>query len=398
MDKSLIRTNVHNFFSSLVLVPIVMSDFLQTWLSINRMVGKAQKTFSKNLLEMGVSKEKTKTLTKEYAALKDEIFDETFKKKSASKSVVKQKISFLRTLIIKLLPCGQVILHLKNGDKSDIKSAILLDFTKTVLLVVGIIRGLDNDAYWVGVCIFSYLLYSLSFGIASGIIEKHQNTSGGLLGSVFKTIGATVSDTKVIALVSMALSVHAIIGAPFVPLYHVIPGLDFVEHYISGFGIGLFASKLYISFIGFVSYTKALALNGAVSLIHQVSLFESNAELPFITHSSIFVGLIWEGLEEIAEKFTPRVINRFFWNGAIDVVMVFLGALTAYKVVCHSSIIKKHKNSLNLDQKNAKINVKSVRKATTEVLDQLKSVMYSIYSETAAKDTSKLVGTYQLAI
>jgi len=391
MNKASVRVGIHNFFVSLIFVPTIIYKFITTWLPINQTVNKANKIFSQKLSKMGLPQETTETLTKEYASIKDYIFEGHLKKKNKTQSSNNRKTSSSKRILTKMLPGGQVFLRIKNGKTKDVKSAILLDATKTIILMVGVARALERDIYWVAVCITSYLLYSLLFGIASELINKYKNTSRGLLGSIIDTIGEALSDTKVIALVSLALSSHAILAAPFVPLYHVIPGLDFVEHYISGFGIGLFAVKTYRTFLTHISYSKALTILGSAKLSHQISLFETNAELPFVCYSNIFVGLIWEGLEEIVENFTPRVVNVFFWNGVADIFMNLLGALTAYTLVSHSFIIKKQENCSNPNEKN-KVDLQAVKKASNVVLTHMKNAIDSVYSESAAKDA----GTHEL--
>ncbi len=396
MNRDSIYMGIHNFFVSLALVPIVVCTFIKTWLSVNSTVSKANKIFSEKLLRMGLPEDATKTLTKEYASVKDYIFEGFLKRKDKIQKSNARKTGGLQNILVKILPGGQVFLRIKNSDDKDIKSAMLLDATKTFILLIGVARALKRDFYWVAVCFTSYVLYSLLFGLASELVAKHQSSSKGLLGSGITAIGESLSDTKVIAIVSLALSSHSILGAPFVPLYHVIPGLDFVEHYISGFGIGLFAVKAYRTFISYISYSKALTILGSAKLSHQISLFEASAELPFVCHSSIFVGLVWEGLEEIVEKFTPRVINLFFWNGVADILMNLLGALTAYMLVHHSFIIKKQENCSNLNEENAKVDLQAVKKASDRILTCMKDVIDSVYSESSAKDISKTVGTYQL--
>ncbi|MDH5459930.1 MAG: hypothetical protein OEW71_02710 [Candidatus Bathyarchaeota archaeon] len=396
MDRDGIRVGVYNFFVSLALVPMIIHKFIITWLSANSTVSRANKVFSEKLLRMGLPEETTETLAKEYASIKDYVFEGFLKRKDKIQSSNAGKTSSSRKVLIKILPGGQVFLRIKNSNTKDIKSTVLLDATKTIILLVGVARALKRDVYWVAVCFASYILYSLFFGLASELVAKHQDSSKGLLGSIINTIGEALSDTKVIAIVSLALSSHAILAAPFVPLYHVIPGLDFVEHYISGFGIGLFAAKTYRTFISYVSYNKALTILGSAELSHQISLFETSAELPFVCYSSIFAGLVWEGLEEIVEKFTPRVINIFFWNGVADILMNLLGALTAYTLVRRSLIIKKQKNRSKSNEKNEKVGLLAVKRASDRILTHMKDVIDSVYSESSAKDISKTVGTYQL--
>jgi len=395
MERDSIHVGIHNFFVGLALVPIVISKFIITWLSVNSTVSKANKIFSEKLLRMGLPEDVTKTLMKEYASIKDYIFEGFLKRKDKIQSSNAGKTSSSRKVLIKMLPGGQVFLRIKNSDTKDVKSAMLLDATKMIILLVAVARALQRDIYWVTACLTSYILYSLLFGLASELVATHQDSSRGLLGSVINTIGEAVSDTKVIAIVSLTLSSHSILAAPFVPLYHIIPGLDFVEHYLSGFGIGLFAAKAYRTFVSYISYSKALTTLGSIELSHQISLFEANAELPFVCYSSIFVAFVWEGLEEIAEKFTPRVVNVFFWNGVVDILMNLLGALTAYTLV-RRFLIKKQKNCSKSNEKNAKVGLLAVKRASDRILTHMKGVIDSVYSESAAKDISKTVGTYQL--
>jgi len=396
MDREGICVRIHNFFVSLILVPIFIFKFIIAWLSANSTVKKASEKFNEKMLTMGLAEGRIKTLTRGYTSVKDYIFEGFLKRKDKIQKSNPRRTGGFQNILIKMLPGGQVFLRVKNGDAKDVKSAITLDATKTIILLVAVARALERDIYWVAVCVTSYFLYSLLFGFASELITKHQDTSKGLLGSIIGTIGDALSDTKVIAIVSLALSSHAILAAPFVPLYHVIPGLDFVEHYISGFGIGLFAVKAYRIFVSYISYSKALTIFGSAKLSHQISLFEMSAELPFICYSSIFVGLVWEGLEEIAEKFTPRVVNVFFWNGVADILVGLLGALTAYMFVLHSFIIKKQESRSNLNQKNSKVTPKDVRRASDRVLTHIKGAICSVYSEITVEKISKAVGTYQL--
>lgn len=392
MNKTSIHVAIHNFFISLILIPTIIHKFITTWLPINQTVNKATKTFNQQLSKTSLPQHTTKTLTKEYTTIKDYIFEAHLNKKTKTHTTNTKKTSSPKRVLTKMLPGGQVFLRIKNNKTKDVKSAILLDATKTIILIVAVTRALKGDIYWVTVCITSYILYSLLFGIASELINKYKNISKGLLGSIINTTQEALSDTKVIALVSLALSSHAILAAPFVPLYHVIPGLDFVEHYISGFGIGLFAVKTYRTFLTHISYSKTLTIIGSTKLSHQISLFETNGELPFLCYSSIFVGFIWEGLEEIVENFTPRVINIFFWNGVADIFMNLLGALTAYTLVSYSFIIKKQKTHSNPNEKNTKIDPQAVQKASNIVLTHMKNAIDTVYSENAAKDA----GTYQL--
>jgi hypothetical protein len=384
MNKDGAFVGIHNFFVSSALVPIIICKFIIAWLSINSTVNKAKKMFSEKLSRMGLPKEATETLTREYASIKDYIYEGFLQRKDKIQSSRAEKTSSFRKVLIKLLPGGQVFLRMREGNTRNMASTIVLDLTKTIILIVGVARGLEGDMYWMAVCFASYVLYSLFFGFASELISKNQNSSKGLLGTAINTIGETLSDTKVIAIVSLALSSHSILGAPFVPLYHLIPSVDYVEHYIGGFGIGLFSIKMYQIFVSYISSSKALTAFGSMELSHQISLFETTAELPFVCYSSIFVGLVWEGLEEIVEKFTPRIVNIFFWNGVGDIFMNLLGALTAYTLVSRSFIIKKHKNHENL--KNSKIDSRAVKEASDMTITRIKSAIDSVYSESSARD------------
>jgi hypothetical protein len=396
MDRNNIYAGIHNFFVSLGLVPIIIYKFITMWLAANSTVNKASEIFSEKMLKTGLPEDIIRTLAKDFTSVKDYIFEGFLKRKDKIQKSDAKRTGGVQNILVRILPGGQVFLRIKNGDTKDVKSAISLDATKTIILLVGVARALKRDIYWVVVCFTSYFLYSLLFGFASELITKHQDTSKGLLGSIISTIGDALSDTKVIAIVSLALSSHALLGAPFVPLYHVIPGLDFVEHYISGFGIGLFAVKAYRTFVSYISYGKALTILGSVKLSHQISLFEMSAELPFVCYSSIFVGSVWEGLEEIAEKFTPRVVNVFFWNGVVDILVGLLGALTVYTLVRHSFIIKRQENCSNLKEKNAKIDRHAVKRASDRVLTHMKGAICSVYSESTAESISKAVRTCKL--
>ena len=392
MDGDGVCMGVHNFFVSLALVPMIVYEFVKMWLSANSTVNEAGKIFSDKLLKMGLPEDVTEALARDYTSVKDYVFEGFLKRKDKIQKSNARKTGSFKNVLIKILPGGQVFLRMRTGDTRDVIGAVFLDATKMIILLVAVSRALERDVYWVAVCLVSYVLYSSLFGLASELIAKHQGSSKGLLGSVIDTLGEALSDTKVVAIVGLALASHSILAAPFVPLYHVIPGLDFVEHYISGFGIGLFAVKTYRTFVSYVSYNKALTMLGSVELSNQISLFEASAELPFVCYSSVFVGLVWEGLEEIAEKFTPRVVNVFFWNGVIDIFMNLLGALTAYTIVCHSIIIKKKGNCSNSNEKNAKVDLQAVKRASTKVLMQMKDMINIVYSKSAAKDSSKEAG------
>ena len=396
MDRNGVRIGVHNFFVSLVLVPIIIYEFVRMWLSANSTVNKAGKMFSERLLKLELPEDVTEALAKEYTSVKDYVFEGFLKRKDKNQKSNARKNGSLKNVLIKILPGGQILLRMRTGNTKDVTGAVFLDATKTIILLVAVSRALERDVYWVAVCLVSYILYSSLFGLASELIAKHQGSSEGLLGSVIDTLGETLSDTKVVAIVGLTLASHSILAAPFVPLYHVIPGLDFVEHYLSGFGIGLFAVKTYRTFVSYVSYNKALTMIGSVKLSHQVSLFEASAELPFVCYSSVFVGLIWEGLEEIAEKFTPRVVNVFFWNGVIDILMNLLGALTAYTIVYHSIIIEKKENGSNSSEKNTKVDLQAVKRASARVLMQIKAMINIVYAQSTTKDFSKETGVTNL--
>lgn len=392
MDGDSVRVGVHNFFVSLALVPIIVYEFVKMWLSANSTVNEASKIFSEKLLKMELPEEVAEDLARDYKSIKDYVFEGFLKKNNKKQKSNARKTGSFKNVLIKILPGGQVLLRMRTKSSKDVTGAVFLDATKTIILLVAVSRALERDVYWVVVCIISYILYSSLFGLASELIAKHQGISEGLLGSVIDTLGETFSDTKVVVIVGLALASHSILAAPFVPLYHVIPGLDFVEHYLSGFGIGLFAVKTYRTFVSYVSYNKALTMIGSVKLSHQISLFEASAELPFVCYSSVFVGLVWEGLEEIAEKFTPRVVNVFFWNGVIDIIMNLLGALTAYIVVCHSIIIKKQEKGSNSSEENAKVNLQAVKRASAKVLMQMKDMINIVYSKKQGETFSEEAG------
>lgn len=396
MDRDRIHTATHNFLVTLGLVPIVIMNFVAMWCSVNSTVKKASRMFSEKLSRRGLPEETVRTFTKKYASIKDYIFEGFLKRKNRIQSSSRRQANISRRVLIKILPGGQVFLRRRDSESREIKSAILLDTTKTVILLVGIARALERDVYWVAACFISYILYSLLFGIMSELIGKYKDSSKGLLGSAVSSLQEALSDTRVIAITSLALSSHSILAAPFVPLYHVIPGLDFVEHYISGFGIGLFAVKTYRTFITHVSFNRALGILGRSELTHQISLFEKVAELPFMCYSSLFVGFAWEGFEEIAEKFTPRVVNVFLWNGVADIFMNLLGGLTAYTLVYYSFIIRKQEDGPDTDGKDEKINLQSVKTTSYEISKHIKDMINNVYSESVAERISKKVETYGL--
>jgi len=283
--------------------------------------------------------EKTaKRLTKKYASIKDEVYNEVLVKKSRQKihalphgdPVKKKKSRRLSNALFKTLPGSQIYLESINGNGDKLKGAVAIDTTKTVILAVGLSRTLRIDIYWVAVCIVSYILYSLCFSLTSGLIQTNRLSTNGFAGSILNTLGELLSDTSLMAVVGLTLSIHVILGAPYVPLYHLIPGLDFVEHYLSGFGIGLAATKAYEIFINRVSYSTTLGSFGLEKVGGAITTFESNAAFPFVLYSSAFNGLVWEMLEEVFENFTTRIVNVFLWNGLVDVIMDVLGASTAY--------------------------------------------------------------------
>jgi hypothetical protein len=326
---------------SLVLVPYCLYNFISTWISINRTVKGATIEFYEELRKAGFSKEAAERLAKRYASAKDRLFERLFRRghphtlKRSKTQGDNESVSF-RNIFVKMLPVGQLVV-------SRHSSALVSDMTKTIILVVGISRALERDVYWVFVCIVSYVMFAFLFGLTSQLVEKHRNVRGGLLGSALDALAGTFSDTKAMAAVALALSSHAILGAPFIPLYHVIPNLDILEHYISGVGVGLLAIKAYRTFISYVSYSKTLIMFNLHKMGRQVSLFEARAELPFVCYSALFASLMWEGLEEIVENFTPRVVNVFFWNGVADIFVGLLGAITAYVLVTRFGFIKKLK-------------------------------------------------------
>lgn len=336
------RERIRNFFIGLEFVPIFIYNFLAAWLSVNSTVKKATKNFHQKMSEMNLPAEVTETLTKDYTSIKDYIFDGLLNRKEKTQvtSANTRKKERVSTILLKTLPGYSIYLKRKQGDREELKSALALDATKTIILTVSILRAIESDVYWVAVCIATYALYSSIFGFASELFINNKVSVSGLTGNIMKTLGEVLSDTKVITIVGLALSSHVIIGAPFNPYYHQIYGLDAFVHYISGFGIGLFATKLYRTFINYVSYTTALTSFGWNKLSLIAGKFEGIAELPFVLYSSIGVGLLWEAMEEIFEKFTPRLVNIFFWNGVTDLFFNVLGALTAYVLVSRNLIIK----------------------------------------------------------
>lgn len=323
---------IRNFFIGLKFVPIVMYNFLTSWRSVNSTAKGATKAFGDELSKMDLPDETAEALTKKYASIKDHVFNEFLTGKGErrnchAKTEGKRNFS---SILFKAVPGSQVYLESKNGNGDGLKGALALDATKTAILAVGVSRTFEKDVYWVAVCIASYFIYSSCFGFASGWIQENRGSANGLLGSILNTLGELVSNTSLMAVVGLTLSIHCILGAPYVPLYHRIEGLDFVEHYLSGFGIGLAATKAYGIFVSHASYTNALALLGLNKFSGVVVNFEASAVLPFVVYSSVFNGLLWEMLEEAFENFTPRIVNVFFWNGAMDILMDVFGALTAY--------------------------------------------------------------------
>jgi len=330
---------VRNFFVSLVFVPYCLYNFVSTWISVNRTVKKAAIEFYRELLKAGFSKEAAERLASRYASAKDRLFERLLRRGHTqppmrSKAPGNKESAAFRNILVKMLPMGQLVV-------SRHSSALVSDITKTIILVVGISRALERDVYWVFVCIVSYVLFAFLFGLTSQLVEKHRSIRGGLLGSVLDALAGMFSDTKAMAAVALALSSHAILGAPFVPLYHVIPNLDILEHYISGVGVGLLTIKAYRTFISYVSYSKTLIMFNLHKISRRISLFEARAELPFVCYSALFASLMWEGLEEIVENFTPRVVNVFFWNGVVDILVGLLGAITAYVLVTRFGFLKK---------------------------------------------------------
>ncbi len=75
MDRGGIRLGIHNFFVSLVLVPIFVFKFIITWLTANSIINKASEKFNEKMLKMGLAEGKIKTLTREYRSVKDYIFE-----------------------------------------------------------------------------------------------------------------------------------------------------------------------------------------------------------------------------------------------------------------------------------------------------------------------------------
>ncbi|MEA2089482.1 MAG: hypothetical protein U9O89_01815 [Thermoproteota archaeon] len=324
---------IRNFFIGLKFVPTVMYKFLTSWRSVNSITKAAAEAFRNQLSEMNLPDKTAERLTKKYASIKDEVFNEvlTNKSKKQDSSVKRRKESRkFSSILFKTLPGSQVYLESKNGNGDGLKGAVALDATKTAILAVGLSRTFEMDIYWIAVCIASYLLYSSCFAFTSGFIQTNRVSTNGFTKSILNTLGELSSDTSLMAVVGLTLSLHVVLGAPYIPLYHQIQGLDFVEHYLSGFGIGLAATKAYEIFVSHVSYTNALAFLGLDKFNGAVANFEANAVVPFVLYSSVLNGLVWEMLEEVFENFTPRIVNIFFWNGIMDVIMDVFGALTAY--------------------------------------------------------------------
>jgi len=340
--KGQIRARIRNFFIGLGFVPIFIYNFLASWFSVNSTVKKATKNFQQKVSETDLPAEVAEKLTRDYASIKDHIFDSLLSRKEETRppSTNIKKNEKVSTILLKTFPGYNIYLERKRGDREGLKSALALDSTKTVILTVSILRAIESDVYWVAVCIATYALYSLIFGFASELFINNKLSASGLTGNITKTLGEVLSDTKVITIVGLALSAHVIIGAPFNPYYHQIYGLDAIGHYISGFGIGLFATKLYRTFISHISYTTVLTSLGWNRLSLITGKFEGIGELPFVLYSSISVGLLWEMMEEIFEKYTTRLVNILFWNGVTDLFVNVLGALTAYVLVSRNLIIK----------------------------------------------------------
>lgn len=336
------RERIRDFFLGLEFVPIFIYNFIVAWLSVNSTVKKATKNFHQKMSEMNLPAEVVEKLTRDYASIKDHIFDDLLSRKEETQapSANIRKNERVSTVLLKTLPGYNIYLERKRGERQGLKSAFALESTKTVILTVSILRAIESDVYWVAVCIATYALYSSIFGFASEFFINNKLSTSGLTGNITKTLGEVLSDTKVITIVGLALSAHVIIGAPFNPYYHQIYGLDAVGHYISGFGIGLFATKLFRTFISYVSYTTVLTSLGWNKLSVITGKLEGIGELPFVLYSSVSVGLLWEVLEEIFEKYTTRLVNIFFWNGVADLLWNVLGALTAYFLVSRNLIIK----------------------------------------------------------
>ena len=167
MNKTSIRVGIHNFFVSLILVPTIIYKFITTWLPINQTVNKANKIFSQKLSKMGLPQETTETLTKEYASIKDYIFEKNLKKKDKTQSSNARKTNSSKRILIKILPGGQVLLRIKNGKTKDVKSAILLDATKTIILMVESpvpwketftgLPSVSHPTYYIPYCLESHL-------------------------------------------------------------------------------------------------------------------------------------------------------------------------------------------------------------------------------------------------
>jgi hypothetical protein len=334
---------INNFFIGLKFVPTIIYKFLISWKSASSMTRTAARAFKKQLSKMNLPDDVKERLTKKYTSIKDEVFNDvlTNKHSKTDTSVKRKEGQKLSSMIFKTLPGSQIYLERTNGNGDGLKGAVALDATKTVILAVALSRTLKTDIYWVAVCIVSYLLYSFSLAFTSGFIQTNRFSTNGLARSILNTLGELISNTSFMAVVGLTLSLHVILGAPYVPLYHQFQGLDLVEHYLSGFGIGLAAAKAYEIFVSHVSYNNALRVLGLDKFKGAVASFEVNAALPFVLYSSVFNGILWEALEEVFENFTPRIVNIFFWNGFTDILIDIFGALTAYFLL---SVFCRHNN------------------------------------------------------
>lgn len=114
MDEENIRVGIYNFFVSLELIPVILYNFIITWLPINSTVNKASKIFSEKLLEIELSEETSILLTKEYASVKDHIFEEFLKRKNRIQTLNPKKSGGLGSVLIRMLPCRQVLLRIKK--------------------------------------------------------------------------------------------------------------------------------------------------------------------------------------------------------------------------------------------------------------------------------------------
>ena len=76
--------------------------------------------------------------------------------------------------------------------------------------------------------------------------------------------------------------------------------------------------------------------------------------------------------------------------------MNLLGALTAYMLVHYSFIIKKQENCPNPNEKNTKVDIQAIQKASNIVLTYMKNAIDTVYSESTAQAVPEGAGTHEL--